>query len=1438
MEKLGQRAGYIFATLGGAIALIKTATADLTELATQMQSWETQVWVAVLAVLIIGGIALILVSRRHSILRQPEALRLNRTNRAHLAGREDDIGRLIPLCRAHPLVFLVGTSGAGKSALLQAGLAQDLKADSGLLPIYVETLDGPDWEGAPQRAVAVAVQAAPALSAAERERIGWDGPLDPANCPAALAEIRSALGRTPLLILDQFDDYQNVNRQQFLPDGSWLQTDELCGQNTFWRVVRDQLQANPPSMHVLIVTRKDAADGLGCAHFIQPKTYSLDRLSAHEIGPLLARLTETNDGKPVIENPESGWTDLCHRLEADLTQEGRVLPQQLKIVLAALATLPNRRLSLRTYDRAEGARGLEAQFIETAVRDTADLFDQSRAGVREALVKLVDRAGYEPKTVAESEGTLLEIINPSNPKAARGVLESLEQREVLRQRAKDGPHCTQWQLDHDYLACAVLEADRRANRWTHRLEAGARALAAAKGPMSMTWRARWKALLPVGTQIAFLMDRLLNRFRYGEFRGYARLSTLRVAPYVLTLAVMGTIGALQWRQLEHDRIETAFQASIKAFTFDNDLTDLEFQALRAIAAEDLGFHKHFAMQILTDRDHARAFVTAPEQFARALLGTSPIMHTWTRDTIRDLAQDAGDDWDALLPTAFLMAYYAGAPEILPVEAWVQIIDTIKSNGFFKPHLSVSRFLNGDKYVPLEPYEALLDGFHICLTRQAPEMRGTIVHNAVSRLLTLTQELPPSNNGPNTSDPNLLVLSQTLTHDTAGREAPRLLAALRQTSQLEKWKVLAAAFKIVAKYLDDQFLAEETGKVMVTLEEENNDYDQKALYRLLAVISEDLGSDAVKKLCPHILQLMSQVTDADNMKELCTALKNMISHLEEGTFFEIVGISGVEFIEYVIDLCKKFKRHPDVFESLFSIAAGINASLSLSEAEAERVLKKYTELLLFDNVISNSTISEEIVYLSFRSPANSSSSTVLAGEVRRVLNAIPVITDASALRNAPNVIKALAESLPAATKSDLAEHGFAVMDTIESADALTALAASIRGLVNISLWTQTEGAVEAVRATLEQGYLCESRAPYNAKTDCEVSTTWTKRLATELIFASLTGSRDTLDDLFKEVATNMSRIGSGATALLAYQIIDQGIDDYRDHSQYPILFGRFDRAVLGAEHRQALKMLLPYLNTENLKTLLETIERAFLNTDHDHERQVLADALLVLRDRVSPTFAGDFAKAILAVAVQPAGQESKSSLYEGIAVLAPVLPSEGALFLAKDIVAQLIDREKVDELDTLGRILEVLADHLPPVARHEAILFLLDQLRTSSDPDIVAAKARGLAALTQYPPRPEYQDRLNAMAFAALRNPLITGAPVAVVVSVLEGSPPQNVRKSDIVQSAGPQSRADLMSFLQPESLFSRVISDGLSPLIVWAEVQQAAGRLNGIDLDAPLSLEP
>jgi hypothetical protein len=198
VEKITTIAGVI-AALGGVLAAATQFSDQVKDLLGKLAELPPAAWWVIAGLLLSLGIFGLMhgLARRSRLLR-PEALRLDSHKVEHLKGREEDIDRLLMLCREYLLVHLVGESGAGKSALLQAGLCPKLRQDSaGLLPIYIEVW-GQDWEAGPHSALTEAFWQV--LSEPDRQALNLKALDHPDDLFATLERCRPSLRRTPLLI--------------------------------------------------------------------------------------------------------------------------------------------------------------------------------------------------------------------------------------------------------------------------------------------------------------------------------------------------------------------------------------------------------------------------------------------------------------------------------------------------------------------------------------------------------------------------------------------------------------------------------------------------------------------------------------------------------------------------------------------------------------------------------------------------------------------------------------------------------------------------------------------------------------------------------------------------------------------------------------------------------------------------------------------------------------------------------------------------------------------------------------------------------------------------------------------------------------------------------------------------------------------------------------
>jgi hypothetical protein len=204
---------------------------------------------------------------RHSRLLKPDALRLERDNAEHLVGREDDVDILRGHCLIRQVVCLVGESGSGKSALVRAGLLPKLRNDKPVLPLLLgeRWIDG--WDTTPFVALKNALIESGAVGSDVTAKSA-DGQLLPgprrlsalANVEQELTRLNNEERRTPIIIFDQFDDYQARNRERFLLNKTWLEPATLRQSNPFWDMVARLLEQE--KLRCLFVTRSDTAVGL------------------------------------------------------------------------------------------------------------------------------------------------------------------------------------------------------------------------------------------------------------------------------------------------------------------------------------------------------------------------------------------------------------------------------------------------------------------------------------------------------------------------------------------------------------------------------------------------------------------------------------------------------------------------------------------------------------------------------------------------------------------------------------------------------------------------------------------------------------------------------------------------------------------------------------------------------------------------------------------------------------------------------------------------------------------------------------------------------------------------------------------------------------------------------------------------------------------------
>jgi len=570
-------------------------------------------WVLAGGLLIPGLLALVLLldrRRRRSRLLDPDALIIRPEE--HLVGRDDDIQNVSRLCDSESLIWLVGESGVGKSALLQAGLVPKLRTSPGKLPIFVDNW-GSDWLKGPHEAVLNALRVE--LDAPTRQKLGLDSEATLEQIASALHQLREIRG-LPILIFDQFDDYQARHRQEFVPEsrGTLLTTEELANVNPFWRLIKNLLDQG--AVHCLFTTRSDMLSGYGleCVRFCDPRVYPLARLAPGYALSLLEKLTAGD----VVANPENGFDRLKSRLCRDMESGGDILPVRMKIIFRSLVSLRDD-LTVHGYLKADGLAGLEALYIQRVVSETSRIAGLEEADLRSLLLALTDRS--TGKTIPLTDQELLKIL-PQQRRDQRKlqlVLEGLESKEIVRKHLDFDKQAMVWLLGHDYLCRSVLELQRRRSYWQYVLDDAHNAFLETSGLLG-----KCRALLRLVLQIQLACAKLRGRINFGKARGFATLSTIRLfcnSPTLLAVLLVASL-LYYYATQQQSNVDRLFK-QLGPEAADQDRTS----ALWVLTRSRYAVRRKVLAEALSSAANAQQFINEHE---RNRLGRS---HSWGSPTV-------------------------------------------------------------------------------------------------------------------------------------------------------------------------------------------------------------------------------------------------------------------------------------------------------------------------------------------------------------------------------------------------------------------------------------------------------------------------------------------------------------------------------------------------------------------------------------------------------------------------------------------------------------------------------------------------------------------------------------------------------------------------------------------------------------------------------------
>ena len=476
-----------------------------------------------------------------SRLLRPERFIVRPETPGFLIGREPEVNDLGGLCIREQLIFLFGESGCGKSALVRGGLVPWCEQGSGRpLPIVIDLAAAP-WD---QGVSALLGRSLWIEHKDACELIGYKNYPSSDEVFDILIKLEARTARIPLLIFDQFDDYQTAYHEKFYSNGSvLLKVEEFLRQNKFWHQVASHVRTE--HCHCLFVSRDDTSASLDALKFCESRTFLLQRIQDTLIEPLFDKITaSSSDDLPVVEFPDRGWNQLRRRLLNDLSiQNARILPIQLAIALDSIRHW--RFLTVAQYRKQGELAGLERLHIEDRAQKIGQECGITTRLVIEVLMSLTDRDGK--KTLRQGYDELIRQFPGLEPNTLSTALERLEQSHVVRRRVPDpaGSGSEIWFLYHDYLARGVIEAHRALDRWRLYLHESFVAWQRSDG-----WRERWRALLPVKTQVRLWWELLLRRLPFDHYRNYMTWSILRFAPWVMGILIALTI--YDWSESQRD----------------------------------------------------------------------------------------------------------------------------------------------------------------------------------------------------------------------------------------------------------------------------------------------------------------------------------------------------------------------------------------------------------------------------------------------------------------------------------------------------------------------------------------------------------------------------------------------------------------------------------------------------------------------------------------------------------------------------------------------------------------------------------------------------------------------------------------------------------------------------------------------------------------------
>ncbi len=477
------------------------------------------------------------VFRPRSRLARPERFDLRASTRSELFGRDKFLQDIGGKAKNSSILFLMGESGSGKSAVLSPGLVNDLSKDVTVAPILLE-LSSSNWDNDQLYKLFNAINDSPRLNADPEKAVpppslvGSDTSLNERLIVSHIRKIHEVHRVRLVLLIDQVDDYVIYFKDRFVDeDGNWINSHDLEVQNRFWASIA--ALAREGIVRLVIALRTDAGSVIPSLSFegLTKSVSTVSKLRSADARLLLEQAAKSDSAGETVTSPLAGWHDLREAVLEDIAKDDRIPIQDVRMALLGMRELNS--LTPSEYARVNGLRGLMALHVRNSIRRVASGFNEDpQDAIREILMALVSYSedGAGPRGAIASEDDLIRLI--SDPTES-SLLGDLERAELIRRAQSTDKTKVFWNLYHDSLAQAVVDERVGYSNWDTFLRDKFRGYRHSSRRFSVI-RVLPNLLGPLEWSV-ILKERALGRLRLHEARSYFLISSITPAAAVAVL---------------------------------------------------------------------------------------------------------------------------------------------------------------------------------------------------------------------------------------------------------------------------------------------------------------------------------------------------------------------------------------------------------------------------------------------------------------------------------------------------------------------------------------------------------------------------------------------------------------------------------------------------------------------------------------------------------------------------------------------------------------------------------------------------------------------------------------------------------------------------------------------------------------------------------------